>query len=88
MTSATSGISFFRPFGALSIFPLPTHGLRRGLHSSPLRGCALACHPRQWSSSGGANLAALFDSHKLKYESQAVTEGKNKPDFIFPDPKE
>ena len=33
-------------------------------------------------------LAALFDAHKLKYESQAVTGGKNKPDFIFPGSKE
>ncbi len=33
-------------------------------------------------------LGALFDSHKLKYEAQAVTEGKNKPDFIFPGSKE
>ena len=29
-------------------------------------------------------LAALFDSQKLKYEAQAVTEAQNKPDFIFP----
>jgi len=29
----TSGIGFFRPSGACRIFPLPTHGLRRGLHS-------------------------------------------------------
>ncbi len=33
-------------------------------------------------------LAARFDSHKLKYEAQAVTEGKNKPDFIFPGSRE
>jgi hypothetical protein len=33
-------------------------------------------------------LTALFDHHKLKYEAQAVTEGKNKPDFIFPGSKE
>jgi len=33
-------------------------------------------------------LAALFDSHKLKYEAQAVTEGKNTPDFIFPGSRE
>lgn len=33
-------------------------------------------------------LGALFDSHKLKYEAQAVTEGKNRPDFIFPGSKE
>lgn len=29
-------------------------------------------------------LAALFDSQKLKCEAQAVTEAQNKPDFIFP----
>jgi hypothetical protein len=29
-------------------------------------------------------LAALFDSQELRYEAQAVTEGQNKPDFIFP----
>jgi len=29
-------------------------------------------------------LGALFDSHKLRYDAQAVTEGNNKPDFIFP----
>jgi len=29
-------------------------------------------------------LAALFDSQNLKYDAQAVTEGQNKPDFIFP----
>jgi hypothetical protein len=30
------------------------------------------------------HLAALFDSQELSYEPQAVTEGKNKPGFIFP----
>jgi hypothetical protein len=29
-------------------------------------------------------LAALFDLHKLRYEPQGVTEGKNRPDFLFP----
>ena len=33
-------------------------------------------------------LAALFDYHKLRYEPQALTEGKNKPDFVFPGSKE
>jgi hypothetical protein len=33
-------------------------------------------------------LGALFDAHKLKYEPQAITEGKNKPDFIFPGDKQ
>lgn len=30
------------------------------------------------------HLAALFDGNKLRYTSQAVTEGRKKPDFIFP----
>ncbi|HXE90413.1 MAG TPA: type II restriction endonuclease [Terriglobales bacterium] len=34
------------------------------------------------------NLAALFDQHKIRYQSQAQTEGKNKPDFLFPGSKE
>jgi hypothetical protein len=29
----TFGINFFRPAGACNSFLLPTHGLRRGLHS-------------------------------------------------------
>jgi hypothetical protein len=29
-------------------------------------------------------LAALFDSQNLRYDPQAVTEGQNKPDFVFP----
>ncbi len=29
-------------------------------------------------------LAALFDSQRLRYEAQAITEAQNKPDFIFP----
>jgi hypothetical protein len=33
-------------------------------------------------------LGALFDSQNLKYEAQAITEGKSKPDFIFPGSKE
>jgi len=33
-------------------------------------------------------LAALFDSHKLECKAQAITEGKNKPDFIFPGSEE
>ncbi len=30
------------------------------------------------------HLAALFTAHKLRFEAQAVTEGKNTPDFLFP----
>ncbi len=30
------------------------------------------------------HLAAIFDEHKIKYSSQSYTEGKKKPDFIFP----
>ena len=30
------------------------------------------------------NLAALFDKNGIRYEAQARTEGKNKPDFLFP----
>ena len=33
-------------------------------------------------------LSALFDLHGLKYEAQGVTEGKNKPDFLFPGSKQ
>lgn len=30
------------------------------------------------------HLAALFDEHKLTYEMNALTEEKNRPDFLFP----
>lgn len=30
------------------------------------------------------HLAAIFDGNGLKYSAQAITEGKNRPDFIFP----
>jgi EcoRII C terminal len=33
-------------------------------------------------------LAALFDITGLRYEPQATTEGKNRPDFIFPGSRE
>jgi len=33
-------------------------------------------------------LAALFDSQRLRYDAQATTEGKSKPDFIFPGSRE
>lgn len=30
------------------------------------------------------HLAAIFDENKIRYTAQAVTEGKKKPDFLFP----
>ncbi len=30
------------------------------------------------------HLAAIFRAHKLRFSEQTVTEGKNKPDFLFP----
>jgi hypothetical protein len=30
------------------------------------------------------HLEAVFDAHHIMYDSQAVTEGKKKPDFLFP----
>ncbi|MBM6831097.1 type II restriction endonuclease [Faecalicoccus acidiformans] len=30
------------------------------------------------------HLSAIFDGNQIRYTSQAVTEGKKKPDFIFP----
>ena len=30
------------------------------------------------------HLEAIFDANKIRYTSQAVTEGNKKPDFIFP----
>ena len=30
------------------------------------------------------HLAAIFDGNKINYTPQAITEGKKKPDFIFP----
>ena len=30
------------------------------------------------------HLAAIFDGNKLQYQSQVVTEGNKKPDFLFP----
>lgn len=33
------------------------------------------------------HLAALFDGNNLKYDSQAITEVKKKPDFLFPGSK-
>ena len=30
------------------------------------------------------HLEALFNTNELRFETQKVTEGKNKPDFLFP----
>lgn len=30
------------------------------------------------------HLAAIFDSNQIRYEKQVVTEGRKKPDFLFP----
>lgn len=30
------------------------------------------------------HLEAIFDANQIKYDSQAVTEGRKKPDFLFP----
>lgn len=30
------------------------------------------------------HLSAIFDAHDIQYTAQAVTEGKKKPDFLFP----
>lgn len=30
------------------------------------------------------HLAAIFDENKIRYTAQAITEGKKKPDFLFP----
>lgn len=30
------------------------------------------------------HLAAIFDGNNIKYQSQVITEGKKKPDFLFP----
>lgn len=33
------------------------------------------------------HLAAIFDEHQILYTAQAVTEGKKRPDFLFPSDK-
>jgi hypothetical protein len=48
---------------------------------------SMSVHQRRKSRMGFAfqnQLAELFDHHKLRYTPQARTEGKRKPDFIFP----
>lgn len=34
------------------------------------------------------HLAVIFDRERIRYDSQAITEGRNRPDFIFPGKKE
>lgn len=48
---------------------------------------SLSVQNRRKSRMGHAlqnHLSALFNAHLLKYQSQARTEGKNTPDFLFP----
>lgn len=48
---------------------------------------SLSIHQRRKSRMGLSfenHLAALFDGYNLRYERHAITEGKNKPDFLFP----
>lgn len=48
---------------------------------------SLSVHNRRKSRMGLAlqnQLEAIFDFHEIRYTSQCTTEGKQKPDFIFP----
>lgn len=48
---------------------------------------SLSVHNRRKSRMGHSlehHLAAVFDDHNLEYVRQAITEYKNKPDFLFP----
>lgn len=48
---------------------------------------SLSVQNRRKSRMGHAlqnHLSAIFNAHSLKYQSQAKTEGKNTPDFLFP----
>jgi hypothetical protein len=52
---------------------------------------SLSVHQRRKSRMGFAlqnHLAELFDHKKLRYTAQAHTEGKRRPDFIFPGQEE
>lgn len=52
---------------------------------------SLSIHNRRKARMGYAlqnHLAALFDANGLRYDSQATTEGRKKPDFLFPGKKE
>jgi hypothetical protein len=62
--------------------------VRKGFESvDEFVGFSLSVQNRRKSRMGYSlqnNLAALFDANQVQYEPQAVTEGKNKPDFLFP----
>ncbi|MBZ0098523.1 MAG: hypothetical protein K8F30_05540 [Taibaiella sp.] len=48
---------------------------------------SMSVHQRRRSRMGHAfenHLAYIFNLHNLKYDRQAFTEGKKKPDFLFP----
>src|SRR5215470_8446901 len=52
---------------------------------------SLSVHNRRKSRMGYSlqnQLSAIFDQYGLKYEAQSVTEGNNKPDFLFPGSKQ
>ena len=49
--------------------------------------CANTVLNRRKSRAGKSlenHLAAIFDEHRIQYSTQAVTEGKKRPDFLFP----
>ncbi len=62
--------------------------LIRGFHSvDEFVQYSLSVHNRRKSRMGYSlehQLAALFDANHIRYDRQVRTEGKNKPDFIFP----
>ena len=48
---------------------------------------SLSVHNRRKSRAGWAlsnHLEVVFDAHDIKHKREAVTEGKKKPDFLFP----
>lgn len=52
---------------------------------------SLSIHQRRKSRAGWAfdhHVAEIFDAYKIKYSRQAKTEGKSKPDFLFPGTKQ
>lgn len=52
---------------------------------------SLSIHQRRKSRAGWAfdhHVAEVFDAFKIKYSRQAKTEGKSKPDFLFPGTKQ
>ena len=38
----------------------------------------------RFDAEGEHHLAALFDAYSIVYTAQSITEGKKKPDFLFP----